>query len=69
MRDNPISDLSPLASLTKLELVQLGRGFQTTDISVLAELITLKEVLIWDLPITNMSSLVNLPNIETIKPL
>ena len=63
---NPISDLSPIANFTQLENISFDDNVPLTDISVLADMESLRVVAMWGPRFRNMSPLVNLPNIEEI---
>ena len=63
LRDNEISDLSPLAGLINLRELRLDHNFQPSDLSPLAGLINL-EVLDFTFNVSDLSPLAGLINLE-----
>ena len=63
LRDNQISDLSPLAGLINLRELRLDHNFQPSDLSPLAGLINL-EVLDFTFNVSDLSPLAGLINLE-----
>ena len=66
LRDNNISDISPLANLTNLEVLLL-EGNKISDISPLSGLTNLKTLDLGDNAISDLSPLANLTNLKTLR--
>ena len=66
LRDNNISDISPLANLTNLEVLLL-EGNKISDISPLSGLTNLKTLDLGDNAISDLSPLANLANLKTVR--
>ena len=64
-RENPISNLSPLVSLTNLEWLDLW-GTAVSDVSALAHLTQLGWLGLWSTAVSDVSALASLTNLETL---
>ena len=63
---NEISDLSPLADLTKLTYINIPTNSRITDLSHLSGLINLTELRLWNNNITDLSPISSLINLTTL---
>lgn len=61
-----VNDLSGLKGLTQLEILIMHDNYGIDDISILAELTSLKEIDLWGANITDVSPLQNLFNLERL---
>ena len=66
LRDNAITDVSPLAGLTNLQSLSLW-GNAVTDVSPLANLINLQKLSLWGNEITNVQPLARLTNLQWLQ--
>ena len=64
--ENSVSDFSPLADLTSLEFLIVGRNLEFSDLSPVAGLINLTYLALWENSISDISALVNLTNLREL---